>query len=111
MKKLFLIPLILFSICGCSEKEKRTPLSWCIWEIQRHENYEDCTYTYQDIYPIDYKEESNYYLNAYVITTYTNDFRTEWYCFIEYKNNLLSAFPYKNIICIDCDILFEIEID
>lgn len=109
MKKLLLIPLLLFGICGCYKAERKTPLCWCVWEIQRYEEYEDCTYTYQDIKPTKYKEESKYFLNAYIITTYTDDFRTEWYCFIESKNNLLVT--YENIICIDCDIVYEIEID
>lgn len=110
MKKL-LLPLLLMSVSACYKEGDKTPLGWCVWEIQKREKYEDCTYTYQEVRPLDYKKESRYSLDAYIITTYTDEFRTEWYCFIEYKKTLKKYLNESDIYDIDCDMVWEIKYD
>lgn len=108
MKKLLLLPLLLLT--SCSRQNYKTPLGWCVWEIQEHENYEELCYTYQKMYPNDYEEESKYSMDCYAITTYTDELRTEWFCFIEYIPIMFTdLIPGKNIINIDCDVVWELN--
>lgn len=113
MKKL--LSLVLLSIaaiclCSCSNEEKRTPLGWCVWEIQKHEGYEDCMFTYQDLLPQNYKLESKNALDGYVITAYTEELRGEWCCFVEYnKKTSMRYLAERDIYSIDCDLVWEIN--
>lgn len=108
MKKLLLLPLLLLT--SCSRQNYKTSLNWCVWEIQKHENYEECSYTYQEVYPRDYEEESKYSINCYIITTYTDELRTEWWCFIEYIPTMFSDLILdRNVVTIDCDIVWELN--
>lgn len=113
MKKL--LSLVLLSIataclCSCSNEEKRTPLGWCVWEIQTHEGYEECTFTYQEIEPKSYKLESKNALDCYIITTYTEELRGEWLCYVEYNKKAIEKYlTAKDVYSIDCDLVWEIN--
>lgn len=110
MLSLVLLSIATICLCSCSNEEKRTPLGWCVWEIQTHEGYEECTYTYQEIEPKTYKLESKNALDCYIITTYTEELRSEWYCFVEYnKKNPMRYLSAKDIYSIDCDLVWEIN--
>lgn len=109
MKKIFSLLIPLLFLISCSQSGDRTPLGWCIWEIQKHEGYENCYYTVQDVYPLDYKSESDFNANAYIITTYTEELRTEWFCFIEYAKTIKKYLSPKDVVSIDCDIVWEIN--
>ena len=91
MKKLLLLLSLL--LCSCSTQERwKSPVQWCIWEIEQYEGYEEgFAYTYKNVYPLDYKIESKYSLDAFIITTYTDELRAEWFCFLEYKSSPLTT--------------------
>lgn len=113
MKKLLLFAFSLSLLfCGCSKVEKRTPLGWCLWEIQKHQDYEDViAYTYEEPnYPIEEEYTGPYSCDVYIITTYTDELRTEWFCFIEYKTSKRYLEP-SDVIFIDCDIAWEINME
>ena len=109
MKKL-LLPLLLLTLCGCTKQGDKTPLGWCVWEIQKHEGYEECVYTYQELNPYETIQEErkndNYKINAYIITTYIYQEKAEWLCFVEYKNIYKKYLNEKDIYTIDFDILY-----
>ena len=109
MKKLILLPLLLLLI-SCNNSVKKTPLGWCIWEIQTHEGYENCAYTYQEVYANDLQKEASmggkYY--AYIITTYSYPMRTEWFCEIECKKTSSKYVSEEEVYVIDCDVLYEV---
>lgn len=94
-------------------KDRREPLYYCIQEIYKHENYDcDFTYFYEELEPkneIKKEAHSGCDLYAYYITTFTNDRKGEWYCFIECikSNSLFKGYKPKEVILIDCDIAFE----
>lgn len=102
------IPLLL---CGCVKEGDRTPLDWCLWEIEKHQGYECCLYTYEEISPKNYKLESKNNVDGYFITTYTEDKRTEWCCFIEYTKTMKRFLNEYDVFLIDCDIIYEINIE
>lgn len=112
MKKLLL--LLLFSalcLTSCAKVGDKTPLGWCLWEIRKHEGYQDAyVYTYEEPhYPIDEEYTGNNSINVYIITTYTDELRTEWFCFIEYKNTIKKYLNENDIYLIDCDVVWEIN--
>lgn len=111
MKKLFLIPLLLLSLASCIRKGDKTPLGWCVWEIQKHEGYEGCYYTYQEPSPHYYKFESKNNVDSYIITTYTEELRTEWFCFIEYSKTIKKYLSPEDVYLIDCDVVWEINLE
>lgn len=100
----------LIGIQAWHNKDARTPLGWCLWEIHTHENY-DCefSYTYAEINNHD--DSNNMYLHAYYITVFTDERKGEWYCFIECKcdHMILNKQVYKDyeVKLIDCDLAFE----
>ena len=112
MKKLLLLLILPLLLVGCSKSkvEKYTPLGWCLWEIRKHEDYQDAyVYTYEEpYYPIDEEYTGSNLVDAYVITTYTDELRTEWFCFIEYKTSK-KLLTWNDIVDIDCDVVWEIN--
>jgi len=110
MKKLL---LLLTSLCltSCIKSGDKTPLGWCVWEIRKHEGYEQAVYTYQKLLPYDEIQEEKSYknttVNAYIITTYSYHLKTEWLGIIEYSNTIKRYLNEKDIVNIDCDILAE----
>ena len=112
MKKLLLLPLLCLSLTSCIIKDgDKTPLGWCVWEIRRNDGYQDAVYTYQELNPYneiqEEKSNSKNKFDAYIITTYTYPSRTEWLCFIEYKDTIKKYLNANDIIYIDCDIVWE----
>ena len=114
MKKIFLIPLLLFSISTCNNKGKKSPLQWCVWEIHKHENY-DCewSYIYNEIQNHDDMDNLN--LSAYYIKVFTGDRIGEWCCYIEcdHKSSFDRAvgskvYSWEEVKQIDCDLCYEI---
>lgn len=103
VKLLALLPLLLLSSCG---EEKRTPLGWCLWEIQKHEGYEN---------PDFMSYEKGTAKGTFLITTITHNetLETKWICCIDYKISLFSynekepLLKAKDVILIDCDVLEE----
>ena len=111
MKKLLLLLPLLLCCCSKFVVEKYTPLGWCLWEIRKHEGYEDAyVYTYvEPQYPIDEEYTGNNSIKDYIITTYTDELRTEWFCFIEYKNTIKRFLNENDVYLIDCDVVWEIN--
>lgn len=111
LNKLLLIPFLLLT--SCDGTERKTPLQWCINEIQKQENYDsDWSYIYNDIKNHD--EAGTYSWHAYYITAFTDDRIGEWYCFIDcepknffYKMFELKAYSWEEVITIDCDLVRE----
>lgn len=68
---------------------------------------------YQDVQAKDMQEEAIYggTVSAYVITTYIYPTRTEWFCFIEYKETIKRYLNASDVLCIDCDIIWEVDYD
>lgn len=106
VKLLALLPLLLLSSCG---EEKRTPLGWCLWEIQKHDGYEN---------PDFMSYEKGIEKGTFLITTITHNetLETKWACCIDYKISLLEYntkvenepfLKAEDVISIDCDILEE----
>lgn len=115
MKKLLMLPLLCLSLTSCVKDGDKTPLGWCVWEIRKNDGYQDIVYTYQELNPYneiqEEKSNSNNKIDAYVITTYTYPLRTEWVCFIEYKDTIKKYLNADDIIVIDCDIVWEVVYD
>ena len=125
---LCVVALVLFiggifgSIIGITQshdKNAKTPLGWCVWEITTHEDYSDCdySYTYEIPNPPEgERNEPNVY--CYVITMYTDEGVGLWYCFIQcvcnhtlYKSLHLNGgitFQSNEVKLIDCDLGYEI---
>ncbi len=111
LNRLLLIPFLLLT--SCDDTEWKTPLEWCVNEIQKQENYDgDWSYIYNEIKNHD--EVGTHYWNAYYITAFAYDRIGEWYCFIEceHKNFFAKIFTSKiysleDIITIDCDLVRE----
>ena len=114
-KKLLLLPLLALCLTSCifPQDGDKTPLGWCIWEIQKHEGYEDCAYTYQDVYAKDMQEEASMggRVYAYIVTTYIYPTRTEWFCFIECKKTDKKYLNSSDVLLIDCDVIWEADYD
>ena len=102
-------------------KNSKTPLGWCIWEIHKHEYYDcDFTYYYKDLEPkseIKKEADKGCEIYCYYITTFTDEYKTEWYCFFEgfHRNWFDHAFEciyYRpdEVYIIDCDEAFIYEI-
>lgn len=99
------------------DKNAKSPLHWCVWEITKHENYNDTDYSYTyevPSLPEGEKQELNVY--SYIITVYTEERIGVWYCFIEchcnhvfYKtvHNSGGAFQPNEVKLIDCDLAYE----
>lgn len=114
MKKLLLLfSLLLLTLSACDDVVRKTPLSWCLWEIHKHENY-DCewSYVYNNIY--NYDGSNEYGLDAYYITVFTDNRIGEWYCFIKCQHNNLfdraidrKNFALDEVLLIDCDLARE----
>lgn len=105
MKKLlFLLPLLLTS---CSIK-RYSPLQYCLWEIESHEGYEEFSYFYHD-FSSQYQDEADKdcKMYAYYITTFTDEVKGEWFCFIECRRNGYMGYTPDEVILIDCDLAFE----
>lgn len=113
MKKLLLLFLPLLMLCSCVQQGDKTPLGWCVWEVQKHEGYEDCAYTYQEVHVKDIQKEATMggVVDAYIITTYSYPTKAEWFCFIEYKKTIKKFLNQSDILCIDCDVIYEIDYD
>ena len=103
---------------GVYHKHSKTPVAWCLWEIQTHEDYDcDLTYYVQELEPkSEIKKEADKGCNlyCYYIITFTDDRKGEWYCFIEcrHKNLFDKTFDYRayrpdEVVLIDCDLAFE----
>ena len=101
-------------------KNAKTPLGWCVWEITQHEDYADTDYSYTYEVP-NPPEGETYEANVYpyVITVYTDERVGLWYCFIQCEcNHLLyktihktgSTRTYKDyeVKLRDCDLGYEI---
>lgn len=109
MRKI-LLPLLAICLTSCLYKEgDKTPLGWCLWEIQKHEGFERCGYTYQNIYAEDFQKEASQgnKISAYIVTTYVYPMRTEWCCFIEYRNTWKEFLNEDDVVSIDCDVIWE----
>lgn len=109
LKLLALLPLLLLSSCG---EEKRTPLGWCLWEIRKHQGYEDLLfYSSKEIPYSILKEEysGKNDLHGYIVETYTDEMKTEWWCYIETKKTIFKAIPSDNVVYIDCDEIYSIN--
>ena len=63
MKKTLLLLLPLLMLCSCNNEKTNTPLGWCVWEIQKHEGYENCALCYA-IY-VNNAESVNYALKLF----------------------------------------------
>lgn len=112
MKKVLviLIASIMLMFCSaCSLPERKTPYGWCMWEIEKHEQYEEF-----DIFGWDFQEvmssESNGRAKCYIITVMSNEPINDdiafdyWFCFIEYKYNpFWEGITREQITAIDCD--------
>lgn len=111
----------IFGIENSHNKNSKSPLGWCVWEITTHEGYDDTDYsfTYEIPNPPEgEKAEPNVY--CYVITMYTDERVGLWYCFIEcvcshtlYKTLHLSGgmtFQPSEVKLIDCDLGYEIMV-
>ena len=111
MKKILILPMLCLSLASCIKSGDMTPLGWCVWEIRKHDGYQDVVCTYQELNPYSEVQEErsspNDRINAYIITTYTYPLRTEWLCFIEYKDTIKKYLNANDIVCIDCDIIWE----
>lgn len=84
----------------------KTPVQWCMSEIYHTEGYEDARYIYQELKYAEY--ESDEY--TYIITTYTDEHKTEWACFIKaqhsnffYRATGKQTYSYNEILDFDCD--------
>ena len=111
---IFSIALTVFSLT----RNWHSPLQYCLWEIQSHENYESfSTFYYNELEPkseIRKEVDKNHELYAYYITVFTEDRKGEWYCFIEclvpfYVLGLGTPRGYdiNHVIAIDCDLAIE----
>ena len=122
IKKRIMIPYIVGAIIGGIigfvaaviqlNKERRDPLYYCLWEIHTHEDYDcDFTYFYEELEPkseIRKEADPGCDLYAYYITTFTDDRKGEWYCFIECKSNsIFKGYNPEEVVLIDCDIAIE----
>lgn len=94
-------------------RNRYDPLQYCIWEIQKHEGY-DCefSYFYDRLQPekeIQKEADKGCILYAYYITTFTDDRKGEWYCFVEANHSSIFFGGHKprEIVAIDCDLAFE----
>lgn len=97
MKKIILLVLSALALTGCGSNKSKT-LDWCFYEIRMYEGYEEALFTYQEVVPDDYKVESEYNVDCYVIHAYTDEKISEWFCFCEYGD--------WGHFC-DCDIVWE----
>ena len=99
-------------------QKSKTPLQWCVWEIYKHEGYDDCAYVYQEVKPDSLVQSEKIYekshVYAYIITTYIYPIRTEWFCFIECYHklgfdNAIGSKQYsdKEVVAIDCDEIYS----
>lgn len=115
MKKILLLPLLPLLLCSCSKQDRwKSPVGWCVWEIEQYEGYDEgFAYTYErPNYPIyeEYKGKNS--IDVYIITTYTDELRSEWFCFIEYKASpFTTSVRSDNVIFIDCDVVWEINME
>ena len=111
----------IFGIENSHNKNSKSPLNWCVWEITTHEGYDDNDYsfTYEvPKLPEGERMEPNTY--CYVITMYINEKVGLWYCFIKcvcnhtlYRMLHLSGgmtFQPNEVKLIDCDLGYEIMI-
>ena len=120
MKKLLLLfPLLLLTLSACDNGvERKSTLGWCIWEISKHENYDnDFSYIYERLYNHEAEIEKGGY--GYYITVFTEDRIGEWFCMIKVKRvvnsitdsiiNLGGGDSYKreDVVWIDCDLARE----
>lgn len=113
MKKLFLLPLMLLSLCACGNQKKeskgKTSLDWCVSKIQSMDNdkYKEIAYSY-NVLETPTKPENEYNLDGYIINTYTSKYRTEWYCYVEYNPTNKKYLEKSDIHNIHCSIVYEI---
>lgn len=126
---LCVVALVLFiggifgSIIGITQshdKNAKTPLGWCVWEITTHEDYSDCDYSYTyetPKLPEGETMEPNVY--GFVITMYTDERVGLWYCFIQcecnhvfyktiHKTGSERRYQPQEVKLIDCDLGYEI---
>ena len=100
-KAILLLPFLLLP--GCKQETKQSTLEWCIIEIAKNEKYSQFTYTYELLYSHNVSLYDN--LDYYIITTYTNTKRTEWYCNVSYnqtKKKLTKEDIYSvHVYCIE----------
>ena len=107
MKKILV--LFVFLLTCCSTDNKKSPLSWCLWEISKHEDYSEFEYCYQELYS--YNIESQTTAKNYRIITYTVHKETVWLCYIEYQAKGYSETIKSNqVIKIDCDIAYIVSV-
>ncbi len=112
-----LIGLIAFPLNAT--KNWHSPLMYCIWEIQSHENY-DCdyfTYYYEELEPkAEIQKEADKFCDIYVyyITCFTDERKGEWYCGIECESSVFPRALGKQwgydpwqVRLIDCDLVLE----
>ena len=113
-----MLPLLLLTLCGCNKEERKTPLEWCVWEINKHEDY-SCTdygYTYQDIKEHTLEEEvEKGTLYTYYITFFADDRVGYWYCGIivepKFPHFVLDdRYVPNEVLAIDCDLVYEVKI-
>lgn len=108
-KLLTLLPLLLLSSCG---EEKRTPLGWCLWEIQMHSGYEDLLFYSSKEIPnsilkAEYSGKNDLY--GYIVETYTDEMKTEWWCYIETKKTIFKTIPSDYVVYVDCDEIYSVN--
>ena len=117
-----IIGVIFGCFIGCGiglchlTKNRAAPIRYCISEISKHENYDtEFTYIYQELEStkeVRNSADSGCDLYAYYITTFTDDRKGEWYCFVEFKQHRIPFIAYdiyapEDLVIIDCDLAFE----
>ena len=111
MKKLLLtLALCALALSGCKSVERKTPLGWCLSEIRHTQGYEELLFWTSTEVPQEELYKSKYTTHAYVIKTYTDDVVSEWACGIAVKNDLFRYIKASDIVEIDCDIIYEINL-
>ena len=114
IKKLLLLPLLALCLTSCifPQDGDKTPLGWCLWEISKHQGYDNYAYTCQEIKTYNLEENHKYEYaleKCYIIITYSYPLKTEWFCEIEYKNVSKRYLNEKEVYYIDCDVLYEVN--